>query len=242
VTIQIRGFFDYVVTAHFEKAPDITGEVSECSIVTDKKYSLPKTIEYGESFKIKTTAKTYSDCRVQMGLVYRITKPNGEEISGQDWSAMYYTNGQTHEFSIPGVSFWDNYDADQAGTWTISLMLYFVEVGITGQVGEPLLVDEYMSSINVMDNSTPGDGDTSSYELKTKVNWLGVTPGGSIDKVPDKDYYSFGEIVQLTADPLVDMSMKFSHWELDGVYLSYGNPINFMVMDNCTIKAVFEWK
>ena len=73
------------------------------------------------------------------------------------------------------------------------------------------------------------------YTLTTKVSPTGA---GRITKEPDKTKYEFGESVKLTDYPY--SGYEFSYWDSDGELLSYGNPINFMVMASHTLTAHFK--
>jgi len=67
---------------------------------------------------------------------------------------------------------------------------------------------------------------------------------GRVIKEPDKLTYTYGEIVKLTASPVpqpfVAPKYKFSHWEVNGEFLDYINPINYMVTKDYTVTARFR--
>ncbi len=63
--------------------------------------------------------------------------------------------------------------------------------------------------------------------------------GGNIIDEPDKPYYSYGEIVKLTADPFSWLGYRFSHWTFDGEWMGTANPINLMMTRSGRVTAYF---
>lgn len=63
--------------------------------------------------------------------------------------------------------------------------------------------------------------------------------GGNIIDEPDKPYYSYGEIVKLTADPFSLLGYRFSHWTFDGEWMGTSNPINLMMTRSGRVTAYF---
>jgi len=63
--------------------------------------------------------------------------------------------------------------------------------------------------------------------------------GGTIKDEPDKPYYSYGEVVKLTANPSTWLGYRFSHWTFDGEYMGTQNPINLMMTRSGRVTAYF---
>ncbi|GAJ24140.1 unnamed protein product, partial [marine sediment metagenome] len=75
----------------------------------------------------------------------------------------------------------------------------------------------------------------AEFRLTTKAEPIGA---GRVFKEPNKTRYAYGEIVKLTADPY--SGHRFTYWDVDGEYLDYINPINFIVLADHTVTAHFE--
>lgn len=140
-----------------------------------------------------------------------------ESPTYHDSKAVYASDtfrSYTFSRSIP-LSFWGDRRIDDCA----------VEVVIRGEgvYADAVIWDAYTVNIEVV-----------GYILDVASDPIW---GGTVSKSPDKDRYAYGEIVKLTAHPVPGRT--FDYWTVNGEWLGYSNPINFMVTGNYTVTAHF---
>jgi len=105
-----------------------------------------------------------------------------------------------------------------------------VEVVIRGEgvYGDAVMWDAYTMNLE-------GAPPVGEYRLITQASPIAA---GRVLRDPDKTRYALGEVVKLTAEPY--SGHRFTLWDVDGQFLDYSNPINFMVMAEHTVTAHFK--